>query len=76
MINDPALNMKAYNVVIPADWKYQGTLQAGDSRDDNPTPVIGAYSPDGLSEYRRCPDSTGAGGMRLMLLRRRGTVSR
>ena len=55
VINDPALNMKAYNVVIPADWKYQGTLQAGDSCDDNPTPVIRAYSPDGLSEYRRLP---------------------
>ena len=54
-INDPALNMKAYDVSIPDGWKYQGTLMQGDSCSNLASPVWRAYSPDGLSEFRRLP---------------------
>lgn len=52
---DPALNMKAYDVIIPAGWKYQGVLVPGSSCNQNPTPVFRAYAPDGLTEFRRMP---------------------
>jgi hypothetical protein len=54
-IQDPALNMKAYDIVIPAGWKYQGTLMPGSSCDGSPSPVFRAYSQDGLSEFRGMP---------------------
>jgi hypothetical protein len=54
-ILDPALNMKAYDVFIPDGWKYQGTLMQGDSCSNLASPVWRAYSPDGLSEFRRLP---------------------
>ena len=54
-IYDPALNMKAYDVTIPAGWKYQGTLVPGSSCNGNPTPVFRAYAADGLTEFRRMP---------------------
>lgn len=52
---DPVLNMKAYDVIIPAGWKYEGVVMPGSSCDETPTPVVRAYSPDGLSEFRRMP---------------------
>jgi hypothetical protein len=52
---DPALNMKAYDVIIPAGWTYQGILVPGSSCNPNPTPVYRAYAPDGLTEFRRMP---------------------
>jgi hypothetical protein len=54
-IIDPALNMKAYDVSVPGGWSYQGTLMQGDSCSSLPSPVWRAYSPDGLSEFRRLP---------------------
>ncbi|HEY4363273.1 MAG TPA: hypothetical protein VGN17_20055 [Bryobacteraceae bacterium] len=54
-IMDPALNMKAYDVSIPNGWKYQGTIMQGDSCSNLASPVWRAYSPDGLSEFRRLP---------------------
>jgi hypothetical protein len=55
IIVDPALNMKAYDVFIPNGWNYQGTLMQGDSCSNLASPVWRAYSPDGLSEFRRLP---------------------
>ncbi len=54
-IFDPALNMKAYGVIIPAGWKYQGVLVPGSSCNQNPMPVFRAYAADGLTEFRRMP---------------------
>jgi hypothetical protein len=54
-IVDPAFNMKAYDVFVPGGWSYQGTLMQGDSCSSLPSPVWRAYSPDGLSEFRRLP---------------------
>ena len=55
MLFDPALNRKAYDVTVPAGWKYQGVLVPGSSCNQSPTPVFRAYAPDGLSEFRRMP---------------------
>jgi hypothetical protein len=52
---DPALNMRAYDVIVPAGWKYQGVLVPGSSCNQSPTPVFRAYAPDGLTEFRRMP---------------------
>lgn len=52
---DPALNMKAYDVTVPAGWRYQGVLVPGSSCNQSPTPVFRAYAPDGLTEFRRMP---------------------
>lgn len=54
-IFDPALNMKAYDLIVPAGWKYQALLVPGSSCNSEPTPVFRAYSPDGLTEFRRLP---------------------
>jgi hypothetical protein len=54
-IFDPALKMKAYGVIIPAGWKYQGTLVPGSSCNQTPMPVFRAYANDGLTEFRRMP---------------------
>jgi hypothetical protein len=54
-IFDPALNMKAYGVIIPAGWKYQGVLVPGSSCNQNPMPVFRAYASNGLTEFRRMP---------------------
>jgi hypothetical protein len=54
-IVDPALNMKAYDLIVPAGWHYQAILVPGSSCNHIPTPVFRAYSPDGLTEFRRMP---------------------
>ncbi len=54
-IFDPALDMKAYGVIIPAGWEYQGVLVPGSSCNQNPMPVFRAYAADGLTEFRRMP---------------------
>jgi hypothetical protein len=54
-IVDPALNMKGYDLTVPAGWKYQAMLVPGSSCNGTPTPVFRAYSPDGLTEFRRMP---------------------
>jgi hypothetical protein len=54
-IFDPALNMQAYDLLVPAGWKYQAVLMPGSSCNKLPMPVFRAYSPDGLTEFRRMP---------------------
>lgn len=54
-ITDPALNMHAYTVHIPAGWKFQSTVFQGPPCNELPFPVYRAYSPDGLTEMRMLP---------------------
>lgn len=54
-IIDPAYNVKAFTITIPAGWKFQGTVMPGPDCSDIPYPVFRAYSPDGLSEIRLQP---------------------
>jgi hypothetical protein len=54
-ITDPAYNVKAFDINIPAGWKFQGTVLPGPDCSDLPYPVFRAYSPDGLSELRLEP---------------------
>jgi hypothetical protein len=54
-IFDPHLNLNAYNVTVPASWKFDGIYVAGSSCAAIPFPVFRMYSPDGLTEIRRLP---------------------
>jgi hypothetical protein len=54
-ISDPAYGMKAFNVTIPAGWKFDGTVLPGPDCSRVPMPVFRAYSPDGLTEMRLLP---------------------
>jgi hypothetical protein len=54
-IHDPALNMDAFFVTIPADWHFQGAFFPGTGCSQVPYPVFRAYSPDGLTELERLP---------------------
>jgi hypothetical protein len=54
-IHDPALNMDAFIVTIPADWHFQGTFFPGTGCSQIPFPVYRAYSPDGLTEIEGLP---------------------
>src|ERR1700722_9912249 len=54
-IHDPALNMTAYDVNVPANWKFQGAILQGTSCSQLAFPVFRMYSPDGLTEIRRYP---------------------
>jgi hypothetical protein len=54
-IHDPALNMDAFLVTIPADWHFQGAFFQGTGCSQIPYPVFRAYSPDGLTELERLP---------------------
>jgi hypothetical protein len=54
-IIDPAYNVKAFNISIPAGWKFQGTVLPGPECSRLPFPVFRAYSPDGLQEIRLQP---------------------
>jgi hypothetical protein len=54
-ITDPAYNIKAFTLNIPAGWKFQGTVMPGPDCSDIPYPVFRAYSRDGLSELRLQP---------------------
>jgi hypothetical protein len=54
-LTDPVMRMKAYDVNIPAGWKFEGTVAQGTNCKTVPFPVFRAYSPDGLSEFRREP---------------------
>jgi hypothetical protein len=54
-IIDPAYNLKAFTITIPAGWKFQGTVLPGPGCSDIPYPVFRAYSPDGLNEIRLQP---------------------
>jgi len=54
-IFDPHLGLNAYNVTVPANWKFDGVYVAGSSCVQVPFPVFRMYSPDGLTEIRRLP---------------------
>src|SRR5665213_3973658 len=54
-IFDPNFKMTAYDVNVPANWKFDGTYFAGSSCQQIPFPVFRIYSPDGLTEVRRYP---------------------
>src|SRR5579862_5058430 len=54
-IVDPAYNVKAFTITIPAGWKFQGTVIPGPECSGVPYPVFRAYSPDGLNEIRLQP---------------------
>jgi len=54
-ITDPAYGIKAFNISIPAGWKFDGTVIPGPECSRVPMPVFRAYSPDGLSEMRLLP---------------------
>lgn len=54
-IFDAHLNLNAYNVTVPANWKFDGAYVAGSSCTQIPFPVFRMYSPDGLTEIRRLP---------------------
>jgi len=54
-IFDAHLNLNAYNVTVPASWKFDGVYVAGSSCVQIPFPVFRMYSPDGLTEIRRLP---------------------
>jgi hypothetical protein len=54
-IFDAHLNLNAYNVTVPANWKFDGIYVPGSSCAQIPFPVFRMYSPDGLTEIRRLP---------------------
>ena len=54
-IFDPHLNLNAYDVTVPANWKFDGVYVPGSSCVQIPFPVFRMYSPDGLTEIRRLP---------------------
>lgn len=54
-IYDPNFRMTAFDVTVPADWKFEGTYVAGSSCANFAFPVFRAYSRDGLTELRRYP---------------------
>ncbi len=54
-IVDAHLGLSAYNVTVPASWKFDGIYVPGSSCVQIPFPVFRMYSPDGLTEIRRLP---------------------
>ena len=54
-ITDPAYGIKAFDISIPAGWKFEGTVLPGPECSRVPMPVFRAYSPDGLTEMRLLP---------------------
>src|SRR5580704_1035873 len=54
-ITDPAYGIKAFNIEIPAGWKFEGTVVPGPECSRIPMPVFRAYSADGLTEMRLLP---------------------
>ena len=54
-IQDPSLEMKAFDVTVPAKWHFQGTLEQGGKCVPTPFPVFRVSSPDGLSSLERMP---------------------
>jgi hypothetical protein len=54
-ITDPAYGITAFNISIPAGWKFEGTVLPGPECSRIPMPVFRAYSPDGLTEMRLLP---------------------
>jgi hypothetical protein len=54
-ITDPAYGIKAFDITIPAGWKFDGTVLPGPECSRVPMPVFRAYSVDGLTEMRLLP---------------------
>jgi len=54
-IIDPAYGITAFNIAIPAGWKFEGTVLPGPECSRVPIPIFRAYSPDGLTEMRLLP---------------------
>jgi hypothetical protein len=54
-ITDPAYGVKAFDISIPAGWKFEGTVLPGPECSRVPMPVFRAYSPDELTEMRLLP---------------------
>ena len=54
-ITDPAYGIKAFDVEVPAGWKFQGSVIPGPECSRIPMPIFRAYSPDGLTEMRLLP---------------------
>ena len=54
-IFDAHLNLNAYDVTVPANWKFDGIYVPGSSCVQLPFPIFRMYSPDGLTEIRRLP---------------------
>ena len=54
-IFDSHLGLNAYNVTVPATWKFDGMYVPGSSCAELPFPIFRMYSPDGLTEIRRLP---------------------
>jgi hypothetical protein len=54
-ITDPAFGIKAFDISIPAGWKFEGTVLPGPECSRVPMPVFRAYALDGLTEIRLLP---------------------
>ncbi|MGO8970340.1 MAG: hypothetical protein ACLQDQ_12300 [Myxococcaceae bacterium] len=54
-IHDRALNLEAYLVDVPTDWRFQGALINGTACLDVAFPAFRTSSPDGLTQLERLP---------------------
>ncbi len=54
-IHDPAVNMVAYFVAVPTDWRFQAAMLQGNGCSEAPFPVFRASSVDGLTQLERLP---------------------
>ncbi len=64
-VMDPVLEMKAWDLAVPAGWKAEGTMLPGSSCVSSTSPVVRASSPDGLSGLYLLPRTDWAWGTRL-----------
>ena len=55
IIQDPVLNMEAYDVFVPAKWHFVGRLLQGSSCERTPYAVFRMTSPDGLTVLEKLP---------------------
>jgi len=54
-VRDPAMNMDAYFVVIPSDWRFEAAVIQGTGCAAQPFPMFRTVSPDGLTQLERLP---------------------
>src|SRR5580658_10168067 len=54
-IIDPAYNVKAFTITIPAGWKFQSTVMPGPECSPFSFLVFRAFAPDGLNQIRLEP---------------------
>jgi hypothetical protein len=55
ILQDPVLNMEAFDVFVPAKWHFVGRLLQGSSCDPTPFAVFRMTSPDGLTVLEKLP---------------------